>query len=78
MSFLQWLSHYAKWSTYGWLVIIAAGTYWEISGFLRKDGTTFTDLVRSTVPVEVRLVVLAVLIWHFCMGPANVNGPKWW
>jgi len=71
MNFLQWFNRYARWSTIGWLAIIGLGTYWEIAGFIRKDGTTFTDLVRSTVPVWARVIILGALAWHFCLAKAN-------
>lgn len=78
MNFKQWFNSVPHWDTLGWLAIIGVGAYWEIIGAAKHHMTTFTDLVRSTVPVEVRLAILAVLIWHFCMGPANASGPKWW
>jgi hypothetical protein len=77
MTFLQWLKTF-RWDAYGWLAIIGIGAYWEIMGAIYKDRTTFTDLVRTTVPTEIRLLIFMVLIWHFCMGPGNANGPKWW
>lgn len=71
MNFLQWFKTYPHWDTVGWLAIIAVGAYWEIMGAILSDRTTFTRLVRSTVPVDVRLIVLCVLIWHFCVAKAN-------
>jgi hypothetical protein len=77
LSFLEWLRTF-KWDAYGWLTIIGVGVYWEVMGAIYKDRTTFTDLVRDTLPVEIRLLIIAALIWHFLMGPGNANGPKWW
>lgn len=77
MGFLTWFKSYPHWDAIGWLAIVGFGAFWEIIG-IGPHRTTFTDLVRSTVPVIVRLLVLGVLIWHFCMGPANATGPKWW
>ena len=69
-NFLGWL-HQFKWDAYGWMTIILVGSYWELMGAIYKDRTTFTDLVRQTVPIDVRLVVLCVLIWHFCVSKGN-------
>lgn len=77
MSFLTWLHQYPRWDTYGWLTIIAVGAYWEIMGAIYEDRTTFTHLVRDVVPVGWRMVILLVLIWHFCLAKAN-SGQKWW
>lgn len=71
MHFLQWFARYGRWSTVGWLVLISVGAAFEILGFVRKDGTTFTDLVRSTVPIPLRVAVLVLLIWHFCIAKTN-------
>jgi hypothetical protein len=70
MHFLQWLRQY-KWDAYGWLAIILIGGYWETMGALRHDRTTFTDLVRNTIPIDFRLIILCVLIWHFCVSKGN-------
>jgi hypothetical protein len=78
MNFFSWFKSVPRWDAIGWLAVVGFGAYWEVMGAIHRDRTTFTDLVRSTVPVEIRLVVLAVLIWHFCMGPANAKGPRWW
>ena len=68
--FKEWYDRYASWDTIGWLSIIFVGAGWEIYGAVGR-GTTFTDLVRNTVPIWVRAVVLGVLIWHFIIAKAN-------
>lgn len=70
-SFLQWFRSYPHWDTIGWLTIIGVGAYWEITGALCHNRATFTSLVRSTVPVNIRLIILCVLIWHFCVAKTN-------
>lgn len=71
MHFLQWFKSFPRWDTVGWLAIIGVGAYWEITGAIYKNRTTFTDLVRHTVPIDARLVILCVLIWHFCVAKGN-------
>lgn len=71
LNFLSWFKSFPHWDTIGWLAIIGIGAYWEITGAIYKNRTTFTDLVRHSVPIDVRLIVLCVLIWHFCVSKGN-------
>lgn len=71
MHFLQWFKSYPKWDTIGWLAIIGVGTYFELEGVAQGRLTTFTDLVRHTIPVWVRAAVLGLLAYHFILDPVN-------
>ena len=70
-NFLSWFKGFPEWDTLGWLLIIFVGAYWEITGAVFHNRTTFTDLVRHTTPIWVRAAILAVLVWHFCIAKAN-------
>jgi len=71
LSFKNWFTTFPRWDTIGWLVVIGVGAALEISGAAEKNLTTFTNLVRHTVPVWARGAILAVLFWHFCLAAAN-------
>lgn len=77
MNFLVWFHRYAKWDVIGWLVIIGVGTYWEITGAVYKNRTTFSGLVRSLLPTDpanrilVVAAILLVLFWHFALQKSN-------
>lgn len=77
MNFLEWFHRYARFDVVGWLVIIAVGVYWEITGVLYHNRTTFSDLVRSVLPhgIFARMmvvgIVLLVLFWHFALQKSN-------
>lgn len=65
MNFLAWLRSYAHWDTVAWLSLIGVGVVLELLGVFGKHFTTFTDLVRSTVPLWVRAAILGMLCYHF-------------
>lgn len=69
--FMQWYRSVPRWDADVWLLIIFVGAYWEIMGAIYNDRTTFTGLVRHTTPVWLRVVILIILIWHFCIAKAN-------
>lgn len=69
--FIPWFNKFPRWDTIGWLVIIGVGAYWEIMGAVNQDRTTFTNLIRNSTPIWTRALILAVLIWHFCIAKAN-------
>jgi hypothetical protein len=77
MTFLEWFHRYARFDVVGWLVIVGVGVYWEITGAIYKNRTTFTDLVRTVLPhnMLVRMLivgaVLGVLFWHFAIQKSN-------
>lgn len=71
MHFLQWLRSVPRWDAIGWLVIVAIGSYWEIDGAFFRHRTTFTELVRSVVPVWVRAGIMGLVVYHFLIDPKN-------
>lgn len=81
LDFKTWFDTFPRWDEVGWFSIIAVGGYWEIMGAIYSDRTTFTQLVRSAIPVTspwyaswgwwVRFIIICVLFWHFCTAKAN-------
>jgi hypothetical protein len=65
MHFFSWLKQYPHWNTVAWLSLIGVGTVLELFGVVEGKLSTFTDLIRQTLPIWVRAIVIGLLIYHF-------------
>lgn len=71
MHFLQWFKEYPHWNTIFWLALIGVGAWLEIEGVAHGRLSTFTDLIRRSVPTWIRAAVLGLLVFHFLIDPVN-------
>lgn len=77
---LEWFDKYARFFTVSWPAIVVYGSIVEILGFLRKNGTTFTDFMRSILPENPHWLrysivgaICLVLFWHFAIQKGNYH-----
>ena len=58
---------YPPWDTLAWCVVIAAAVILETLGLTRPHDATLSALIRATIPIWARAMVLGWLAYHFLL-----------
>ncbi len=59
---------YPAWDTAAWAFVLAGAFALEVLGLARQNEATLTQLIRTTIPVWARAMILGWLAYHFLIA----------
>lgn len=58
---------FPHWDVLAWCLVLLAAIVLEVVGLIRPQEATLSALIRSTVPIWGRAMILGWLGWHFLL-----------